>query len=228
MLRDDLGLVGLAHRAEMGDRLVARQDATRDLLVAPGQLGHLRLDRREVLGREGPLVGEVVVEAVLDHRPDRHLGVGEELLDRVGEQVRRRVADQVEAVGVLLGDDGQAIVVIDRVAGVDEPARGTLADPAAERGLGQAGADRRGDLLHRHRAGEFASGSVGQLNRDHGKAPAMKKARTSRASSRGRRGNGMRGRAATYTLRPEVRVRGVITGMPFSLLSVCSLGSPRL
>ena len=28
----------------------------------------------------------------------------------------------------------------------------------------------------------------------------------------------MRGRAATYTLRPGVVVRGVITGMPFSLL----------
>jgi hypothetical protein len=30
--------------------------------------------------------------------------------------------------------------------------------------------------------------------------------------------DGMRGRAATYTLQPEVVVRGVTTGMPFSLL----------
>ena len=59
----------------------------------------LLLDRREVLGRERALVREVVVEAVLDHRADRHLRVGKQLLHRIGEQVRRRVAEDVEALG---------------------------------------------------------------------------------------------------------------------------------
>ena len=66
---------------------------------------HALLDRREVLGRERPLVGEIVVEAVLDHRADRDLRVGKQLLHRVGQQVRGRVADDVEALGVLVGDD---------------------------------------------------------------------------------------------------------------------------
>ena len=68
---------------------------------------HLRLDRREVLGRERPLVREIVVEAVLDHRADRHLRVGKQLLHRVGEQVRGRVAQDLEALGILVGDDGE-------------------------------------------------------------------------------------------------------------------------
>ena len=53
----------------------------------------------EILGRERALVREVVVEAVLDHRADRDLRVGKELLHRVGEQVRRRMAQHVEAGG---------------------------------------------------------------------------------------------------------------------------------
>jgi hypothetical protein len=35
---------------------------------------------------------EVVVEAVVDHRADRHLRLGKQLFHCVGEQVRRRVA----------------------------------------------------------------------------------------------------------------------------------------
>ncbi len=76
-----------------------------DGLVLLRELRHLRLDRREILGRERPLVRKIVVEAVLDHRADRHLRVGKQLLHRVGEQVRGRMAQHVEAVGILVGDD---------------------------------------------------------------------------------------------------------------------------
>ena len=180
---DDLGLVGLAHGAEMRHRLVTRQDAARNRLVLLRELAHLRFDGGKVLGRERALVGKVVVEAVLDDRADRHLRVGKQLLDRIGEQVRRRVADELQTVGVLLGDDREALVVIDREAGVDELAARARADAAAERGLGQARADRGGDGFDRHRPGEFSARAVGKLDRDHGKTPAMKKARTGRALS---------------------------------------------
>jgi hypothetical protein len=65
------------------------------------------LDGSQVLGRERALVGEVVVEAVLDDRADGDLGLGKQLLHRIGQQVRRAVADDLQAVGVLVGDDGQ-------------------------------------------------------------------------------------------------------------------------
>ncbi len=111
--RDDLGLVVLAHVLEELHRLVARHHLALDLLVLLRELGHALLDRREVLRRERALVAEVVVEAVLDHRADRHLRVGKQLLDRVGEQVRRRMADDVEAFRVLVGDDRDVGVAID-------------------------------------------------------------------------------------------------------------------
>jgi hypothetical protein len=136
---DDLGLVGLAHRVEMRDRLVARQDPARHRLVLLREIGHLRLDRRQVLGRERALVGEVVIEAVLDDRPDRHLGVGEQLLHRIREQVRGRVSDQLEPIGILVGDDRELLVVLDAKAGVDDAARLAFADAAAERRLGEPG-----------------------------------------------------------------------------------------
>ncbi len=117
-------------------------------LVLLRDLGHALLDRREVFRREGALVGEVVVEAVLDHRADRHLRVGEQLLHRIGEQVRGRVADDVEAFGILVGDDRERRRRDrSRCDGIDELA----VDLAGERGLGEARADRRGDLADRDR-----------------------------------------------------------------------------
>ena len=158
-LRDagnDLRLVGLAETLEVGHGLVARQHAALDLLVLLRELDHLRLDGRQILRREGPLVGEVVVEAVLDDRADRHLRLGEQLLHRIGQQVRRRVADHVQAVGVLLRHDGQRRVGLDQVAGVHQVHCVALPQATPQRRLGQARADGRGDLGHRHRAGVLA------------------------------------------------------------------------
>ncbi len=154
---DDLGLVVLADRLEELDRLVAWHELARNRLVFFGELGHALLDRREIFRRKRPLVGKIVVEAVLDHRADRHLRVGEELLDRVGEQVRRRVAQDLEAVRVLVGDDGEVGVAVDDKRSVDELA----VDPAGERGLGEARSDRGCDLGHGHGRVEMLDGAVG-------------------------------------------------------------------
>ena len=120
--RDDLGLVRLAHRVEMGDRLVARQDPARHRLVLLRELGHLLLDRFEVFGRERPLVREVVVEAVFDHRPDRDLRVREKLLHRMCEKMRTGVTDNRESVGVPVRDDRDFGIGIYDVRRVHEPA----------------------------------------------------------------------------------------------------------
>jgi hypothetical protein len=93
---DDLRLVLLADRLEEPDRLIPAHDFSFNRKIFLHDLGHPLLDRAEVLGREGTLVREVVVEAVLDHRPDRHLRPGEELLHCLRHQVRGRVAQDVE------------------------------------------------------------------------------------------------------------------------------------
>ena len=170
--RDDLGLVVLAERLEVRDRVVARHELARHRLVLFRELGHLLLDRFEILGRERALVREVVVEPVLDHRADRHLRVGEELLHRIGEKVRSRMTKHLEALGVLVGDDGERRVAIDPIRGVDDLA----VDLAGKSGLGKAGSDRGSDFGDRHRRSELLDGAVGQLDFRHGGLQKQKSA----------------------------------------------------
>jgi hypothetical protein len=63
-------------------------------------LGHLRLDPLEVGLRWPEAVGEleVVVEAVLDRRPDRDPGAGPEIEDGGRHHVRGVVADQRQRI----------------------------------------------------------------------------------------------------------------------------------
>src|SRR5262249_48071504 len=67
---DQLDLEALALAGEHRARLVALPHLLGEGLVARDDLAHLRLDRRKVLRRERLVVLEVVIEAVLDHRPD--------------------------------------------------------------------------------------------------------------------------------------------------------------
>src|ERR1700730_14036428 len=53
-------------------------------------LPHPLLDGFKIIGPEWLRYPEVVIEPVLDRRADAQLGVGEELLDRLGEHVRGR------------------------------------------------------------------------------------------------------------------------------------------
>ena len=75
----------LAQGLEILDGVVAWHQLALDRFVELGELGHLLLDRRQVLGRERPFVRKVVVEAVVDDRADGHLRVGKEFLDGVSE-----------------------------------------------------------------------------------------------------------------------------------------------
>ena len=164
--RDDLRLVVLADRLEIAHRLVARHQRAGDRLVLLRELDHLVFDRLEIFGRERPLEREVVVEAVLDHRSDRHLRIGEQFLDRVGEQMRGRVTDDVETLGVALGDDRDSGVLLDHMRCIDDLA----VDLAGERCLGKSGADRRGELCNGHRRVEMLDGAVGQSDVGHGRS----------------------------------------------------------
>jgi len=85
---DDLGLVVLPEGFEEFDRLVARPLLTHHGDGLGGELAHAGFDLLQILGGERTVVGEVVVEAVFDHRADGHLGLGKELLDGVREQMR--------------------------------------------------------------------------------------------------------------------------------------------
>ena len=110
---DDLDLVLLAARLEELERLVARDDAPLERQVLGDDLLHLRLDALGVLGRER-LGVEVVVEAVLDRRPDGDLGVRAQPPHGVRHDVRRRVPHPrqriVGHVALVPGSDGLGVL----------------------------------------------------------------------------------------------------------------------
>ncbi len=150
------------------DRLVARHHACARPEVGLRELVHLRLELREVFRRERPLEGEVVVEAVLDHRADGDLRFRVHRLHGLREQVRGGVADDLEAVRVLAGDDRErcaswsmTIRGVDELA-VDRPASAALARPAPMLGS---------DLRPRSRLVEAALAAVGQGDDRHRLGP---------------------------------------------------------
>ena len=77
--------------------------------------------------------------------------------------MRRGVADDLKAVGILVGDDRELGVVLDEMGGVDK----TPLDLAGKRGTGQAGADGGGNLGNRHWLFEAANRTVGQGDVGH-------------------------------------------------------------
>ncbi len=73
---EDLDLVRLTLASDDGPGFAERHLATDERLIGLDALGHPRLDGLEVLGRERAGHVEVVVEAVVDGRPDAKLGAG--------------------------------------------------------------------------------------------------------------------------------------------------------
>ena len=70
----------LADALEIGHRLVARQHFARHRNILLGKFRHALLDRRQVFRRKRALIGKIVEETVLDHRPYGHLRIGKQLL----------------------------------------------------------------------------------------------------------------------------------------------------
>ncbi len=158
---DQLDLVVLA----LGEEALARlRDGHVLALERLGGLdvrAHALFDLREVRLGERGAVGEleVVVEAVLDRRPDRDLDAGVELHDRRGEHVRGVVADQLEGLRpAFLSEDGDVRPVgqwAREVAHLWTRAVVRIAQLHRERGAREPGPDRGG--------GVGAGGAVGQL-----------------------------------------------------------------
>src|SRR5690606_20721031 len=93
----------------------------------------------EVFWGEGSRVRKIVVEAVLDHGTDGDLCFGKELLDGICQQVRGRMANEIDAIRVFCRDDGEFGVAIDAEAGVDEAGLAAIkAHPPTDRPPSQA------------------------------------------------------------------------------------------
>ena len=161
---DQLGLEPLAARLEKRDRLLARPHLAAERTLCGDDLAHPRLDGGEILWRERRVAGEIVIEAVLDRGPDGDLGAGMQRLHRLGQHVRRIVADQPEGRFVLAGDEHHACIVFDGARQVGQ-------HPVhlhRQRRARQPGTDRGRHLGARHATFELAHGTVGQGDGGHG------------------------------------------------------------
>ncbi len=154
----------LAALGEPGLGLLARPVFLGEGAVARDDLAHALLDRREVLGRERLGAVEVVVEAVLDHRADGDLRAGPEPLHRLGQHVRRVVADELEGSGVLAREELELGVGVERVGEVGEHAVAHHGDGA----LGEAGRDGFRDVEAGDAGLERTGVAVGKGDGDHG------------------------------------------------------------
>ena len=114
-------------------------------------LAHLRLDRRQVVGREGLVAREVVIEAVLDDRTDGHLRARIERLHRFRHDMGGVVADERERPRIVAGDDLDLGILVDRVGEIGNP----LVERHRHRLLGERFGDRFGDLAAGDAGGEF-------------------------------------------------------------------------
>ncbi len=108
-------------------------------------------------------MGEVVEEAILDHRADGHLRRGEQLFHRHRQQVRAGVAQYFQALGVAGGDDAQAGVAVQQVVTVHQLA----VHSPGHGGLGQAAADAGGHLENGQRLVVLTARAIRQGDADH-------------------------------------------------------------
>jgi hypothetical protein len=99
---------------EAAVRGVAVHDFAHEGVIGLRHLAHLHLDPLEVLGCERARHLEVVVEAVLDGRPEADAGTREEIAHRGGEDVSGRVAQHLQRLGISIGEDGEGDVPLDR------------------------------------------------------------------------------------------------------------------
>ncbi|MCY1308204.1 hypothetical protein D9M70_581930 [compost metagenome] len=148
----------------MGDGRVAVPDLALQRGAPVDDLGHLLLDLREVVGREGLVAGEIVIEAVLDGRADGHLRAGEQLLHRLGQHVGGVVADGLQRLGIVAHQQAEVAVAVDDAVQV-----ALLAVPDDQgRLLGQRGRDGGGHVAARRALRILTHGAVGEFQFDHG------------------------------------------------------------
>ena len=153
---EQLELESLAQRLEAPASILAAHLLAPEGPIGGDDLGHARLDPRKVVGRERLLAEEIVIVAVIDRRPDRHLGPGEQILDGFRHDMRTVVPDHRQRVRILTTDQSHPGVRSDRPVQVPELA----VDLGHESGASQALADRGSDLGTRHAAGKAARGLV--------------------------------------------------------------------
>ena len=179
---DQFSLVLLANAEEKLYGIVAVPHFTRHRDITLGEFAHALFDGGQVFRRKRTREREIVVEAVVDRRANGHLCFGEEFLDGVGQQVGRGVADDLDAIGIALGDDRQIAVLLDAIAGINQ----LVTDLAGQRCTRETRANALRHFSHGYGLRKFSFRTIRKSNDRHFMDPGNKKSQ--RAKNKKARG----------------------------------------
>src|SRR5947207_4311330 len=84
-----LDLEWLSLLAEVGQRLLSRPSLLHEWILLTDDPRHASLDLRQIIGRQGAWQIKIVIKAILNGRSNGEPGVWEDLLHRLGHDVRR-------------------------------------------------------------------------------------------------------------------------------------------
>ena len=115
---NNLTFVRLITRGEFGDGLITRSPLLDHWVVCFHQLLNPFLERLEIFRCQLTLVIDIVIETMLNHRPNGHFNPREQLLTCVTDQVCKGVTNHFQTFGVFRGDEGDIRIAIDDVRGV--------------------------------------------------------------------------------------------------------------
>src|SRR5262245_2777240 len=160
---DQLDLELLAHVAERALGLIARPHFLGEGFVARDDFAHFFLDDGEIIKRERLVAEEVVVEAVLDHRPDGDLGAGPQALHGLGQHVGGVVADQFQRARIFAAEKFDPGVALDRIGEI----RNRAVERHRHRALGERRRNALRDVETCGAGGELPTRAVGKGQRDH-------------------------------------------------------------
>ena len=118
-LFDEVALHEIAFGLESLESLVAVEKIAGVRLVAIDDLLHLLFDLFEVFRNEGSLAQKVIEEAGFGGRTVTELGLRKEFQHGGSKQMRRRVMEDLERLGVFLGEEAEARIVLDGEREID-------------------------------------------------------------------------------------------------------------
>src|SRR5690606_1924875 len=160
---DDLNLVLLAHLFKHGDSIFTAHQLTGNSKVVFDDVLHATFNFFQILIRKRSFVGEIVIEAVLDHRTDGYLGFREQTLYSLRHQVGTGVANDVNAVIVTISHDRKINVLCDQIGRIYQLAIYTT----SQRSLGQAGTNGFSHLMNSDSLIKLTFATVRKSNRRH-------------------------------------------------------------
>ena len=166
VLLEDLHLVGFIAGLEDIVGLLPGNLFLYDVVFLGSELVHALLKVLQLLVGERVINVDIIIEAVLDHRADCHLGIGIKLLEGMPEQMGTGVADNLHAFLVLRGDDGEGCVALNRIAGIAQ----LSVHLSCNAGLCKPGADVPGNIHNSYDMIVITLTSVRKSNNRHFKS----------------------------------------------------------